>query len=252
MTDPASQAVSIVNSTVGMADELEAIQRASFPTLAEGELITAAHYRVGTSSAFRKASWPPSPRPAGRSPARRTSGRRRTSITSSIVIDAVDHNWLGRHDPDGDWLYGADIGVVPEYRRRGIARLLYGARHALVRRLNLRGTSRAACSGATACGRTGCLSTKYVAGGRRPARRSDAHRAAPVRLPGARDHPELRYRPLVRQQGGVHRLAQSRVPRRAEAGAPVARPGAAAGDPGVRQASWRLAPPRGVRRPSTR
>ena len=54
-------------------------------------------------------------------------------------IDVVDHNWLGRHDPDGDWLYGADIGVLPEYRRQGLARRLYEARQALVRRLNLRG-----------------------------------------------------------------------------------------------------------------
>ena len=51
----------------------------------------------------------------------------------------MDHNWLGRHDPEGDWLYGADIGVLPEYRRRGLARLLYDARHGLVRRLGLRG-----------------------------------------------------------------------------------------------------------------
>jgi ribosomal protein S18 acetylase RimI-like enzyme len=54
-------------------------------------------------------------------------------------LDAVDHNWLGNHDPDGDWLYGADIGVLPEYRRRGIARMLYQARQNLIRRLNLKG-----------------------------------------------------------------------------------------------------------------
>ena len=54
-------------------------------------------------------------------------------------IDTVDNNWLGHHNPEGDWLYGADIGVLPEYRGRGIARLLYGARHALVRRLGLKG-----------------------------------------------------------------------------------------------------------------
>jgi ribosomal protein S18 acetylase RimI-like enzyme len=54
-------------------------------------------------------------------------------------LDAVDHNWLTHHDPDGDWLYGADIGVLPAYRRRGLARMLYGARQALIRRLRLRG-----------------------------------------------------------------------------------------------------------------
>jgi GNAT superfamily N-acetyltransferase len=54
-------------------------------------------------------------------------------------LEAVDHNWLSHHDPNGDWLYGADIGVLPAYRRRGIARMLYEARRALIRRLRLRG-----------------------------------------------------------------------------------------------------------------
>jgi GNAT superfamily N-acetyltransferase len=54
-------------------------------------------------------------------------------------IDAVAHNWLSRHDPQGEWLYGADIGVLPAYRRRGLARRLYDARRHLIRRLNLRG-----------------------------------------------------------------------------------------------------------------
>ncbi len=139
MTDSASQAFSVVNSTPGMAVELEAIQRASFPTLAEHELITAAHYRAHLERF-----------PEGQLAAVTAAGRpvacstdfRTTADLDHIehrYIDAVDHNWLGHHDPDGDWLYGADIGVLPEYRRRGIARLLYGARHALVRRLNLRG-----------------------------------------------------------------------------------------------------------------
>jgi GNAT superfamily N-acetyltransferase len=34
---------------------------------------------------------------------------------------------------------GADIGVLPEYRRLGLATLLYRARHDLIRRLNLKG-----------------------------------------------------------------------------------------------------------------
>jgi GNAT superfamily N-acetyltransferase len=129
----------VVRSTPDMADELEAIQRASFPTLAEAELITAAHYRVqiarfpeGQLAVVTGAGQPVA-----------CSTDFRTSIDLAHVehryIDAVDHNWLGRHDPQGDWLYGADIGVRPEYRRRGLARLLYEARRALVRHLNLRG-----------------------------------------------------------------------------------------------------------------
>ncbi|WP_428261334.1 GNAT family N-acetyltransferase [Haliangium sp.] len=42
------------------------------------------------------------------------------------------------HEPSGDTLYGADIAVHPEYRRRGVARRLYEYRVKLMRRYNLR------------------------------------------------------------------------------------------------------------------
>ena len=133
------EAFSVVNSTADMADDLEAIQRASFPTLAEDELITAAHYRAhverfpdGQLAVVTSAGWPVA-----------CSTDFRTTVDLDHIehryIDAVDHNWLGHHDPEGPWLYGADIGVLPQYRRRGLARLLYGARHELARRLNLKG-----------------------------------------------------------------------------------------------------------------
>lgn len=41
------------------------------------------------------------------------------------------------HVPDGDTLYGADIAVDVEYRGRGIASLLYGARKRLLERRRL-------------------------------------------------------------------------------------------------------------------
>jgi GNAT superfamily N-acetyltransferase len=131
--------VRVVNSTPGMADALEIIQRTSFPTLAEDEIITAAHYRAHISRF-----------PEGQFAAVAHDGRVvgcstdfRTTFDFDHIehryIDAVDRNWLGGHDPEGAWLYGADIGVLPEYRGRGIAKLLYAARRELVQRLNLRG-----------------------------------------------------------------------------------------------------------------
>lgn len=41
------------------------------------------------------------------------------------------------HDPNGSTLYGADISVHPEFRGRGLARMLYRARFDLVRQLGL-------------------------------------------------------------------------------------------------------------------
>jgi len=57
-----------------------------------------------------------------------------------------DHTWAGitdsgmfyNHDPFGDTLYGADVNVHPDFRRQGLAQLLYEYRRALCRRLNLR------------------------------------------------------------------------------------------------------------------
>jgi GNAT superfamily N-acetyltransferase len=46
--------------------------------------------------------------------------------------------YITGHDPSGDTLYGIDIAVRPESRGRGVARALYQARYALVRRLGLR------------------------------------------------------------------------------------------------------------------
>jgi GNAT superfamily N-acetyltransferase len=129
----------VVNSTAEMANELAAIQRDAFPTLAEDERITAAHYRAHI------ARFPEGQLAvvtgAGRPVACSTDFRTTIDLDhfQHRYIDAVDHNWLGRHDPAGCWLYGADIGVLPAYRRRGLARLLYATRHALVRRLNLVG-----------------------------------------------------------------------------------------------------------------
>lgn len=42
------------------------------------------------------------------------------------------------HDPSGDTLYGADIGVDPGYRGMGIAGMLYDQRKRLMKRYNLR------------------------------------------------------------------------------------------------------------------
>jgi GNAT superfamily N-acetyltransferase len=47
--------------------------------------------------------------------------------------------WLPLHQPNGRWLYGADVGTHPAHRRRGIARALYSARHDTVHRLGLAG-----------------------------------------------------------------------------------------------------------------
>lgn len=46
-------------------------------------------------------------------------------------------HFFANHDPQGTTLYGADVSVHPDHRRRGVARGLYHARFELVRRFGL-------------------------------------------------------------------------------------------------------------------
>lgn len=129
----------VVSSTPDMAEQLERIQRASFPSLDPASLMTAAHYRahIARFSEGQLAVVDDT----GQVVACSTDYRTNVDFEhfEHRYLEAVDHNWLSHHDPNGEWLYGADIGVLPGYRRRGIARMLYAARRALIRRLQLRG-----------------------------------------------------------------------------------------------------------------
>ena len=60
-------------------------------------------------------------------------------------FDFGDHNHTmmdmieAGHDPDGDYYYGTDISVHPDYRRRGIGGRLYELRKEVVRKFNRKG-----------------------------------------------------------------------------------------------------------------
>jgi ribosomal protein S18 acetylase RimI-like enzyme len=129
----------VVQSQPEMAEQLESIQRASFPHLDKGSLISAAHYQAHMAR-FPEGQFAVL-NDAGEVVACSTDFRTTVDFAhyEHRYLDAVDHNWLTHHDPNGDWLYGADIGVLPAYRRHGIARMLYRARQSLIRRLRLRG-----------------------------------------------------------------------------------------------------------------
>jgi GNAT superfamily N-acetyltransferase len=107
-----------------------------FPTLADDQRFKAAHYRRHLELF-----------PEGQLVV--ADGERVVGATSTIRLhydlahpehtfeEVIQGGWLTSHQPDGPWLYGADIGTHPDYRGRGVARALYAARHALVRQLGL-------------------------------------------------------------------------------------------------------------------
>ncbi|HSD86146.1 MAG TPA: GNAT family N-acetyltransferase [Kofleriaceae bacterium] len=122
-------------------DALEELQRIVFPTLAPDERFLARHY-------LRHIELFPEGQFCVVDPSR---DRRVVGMTSTIRMDfdfdhpahtfaeVIQGGWLTSHQPAGRWLYGADIGTHPDYRRRGIARALYAARHDTVHALHLAG-----------------------------------------------------------------------------------------------------------------
>lgn len=51
--------------------------------------------------------------------------------------ELTDRGYFNNHDPAGRTLYGAEVMVDPDHRRRGIGSVIYEARQDLVRRLGL-------------------------------------------------------------------------------------------------------------------
>ena len=130
----------IVQSEPWMASQLEAIQRASFPELAFEELMHADHYKAHMQ-VF----------PAGQHAVLERATNKVIAASSDLklefdphhyqhkYIEAVGHNYFTTHQENANWLYGADIGVLPEFRGFGLSKLLYTARQDMVRRLGLQG-----------------------------------------------------------------------------------------------------------------
>jgi predicted amidohydrolase/GNAT superfamily N-acetyltransferase len=76
-------------------------------------------------------------------------GKQVVGYATSLIVNIDDEFWydvdeltgagtFSTHNPDGDTLYGADIAVHPDFRRRGVASQLYRRRISLLKRHNLR------------------------------------------------------------------------------------------------------------------
>jgi GNAT superfamily N-acetyltransferase len=117
---------------------LAAHQRICYPTLAEYELMTeehfASHLRLFPEGQHVALD---GDRVVGQSSTFRISGAKVFAPHSFHEIMAA--GFFTNHDPLGEWLYGADMSIHPDYRGRGLAGKLYSARKDLIRCLNLRG-----------------------------------------------------------------------------------------------------------------
>ena len=121
------------------AEALAELQRIVFPTLDSAERFGAHHYRrhveIFPEGQFVALAGEDTPVAAT------------TTLRLNLDLNHPQHRFpeflgglaLSAHDRAGEWLYGADLGVHPDWRRQGIARALYAVRQSTARHLDLRG-----------------------------------------------------------------------------------------------------------------
>lgn len=124
-------AVSIVNLEASMAADLERIELTCFPMANPNDLLSAEDIRAYARTF-----------PEGYFVAM-VEGRP-VGMGAGIYLDfdfANPQHTIGEitgehqcanHDPDGEWYYGTDMTVLPEYRGQGIGKMLYDVRKAFV------------------------------------------------------------------------------------------------------------------------
>jgi GNAT superfamily N-acetyltransferase len=130
--------ITITNTRPEHLAALAEHQKICFPTLDPSEWMTAEHFAShlrlfpeGQHVALD------GDRVVGQSSTFRIGGAR--ALKQHQYMDILGQSYFTNHDPNGEWLYGADMSVHPNYRGRKISTLLYDARKDLVRRLGLRG-----------------------------------------------------------------------------------------------------------------
>ena len=130
--------ITITNARPEHWQALEELQKVCYPTLHADELLRGEHF----ASHYRLF-------PEGQHVA--LDGERVVGMSATFRTDVdfehPDHRFyeiiaggfFTNHQPQGALLYGADISVHPERRRRGIASQLYDARKQLIRQLGMQG-----------------------------------------------------------------------------------------------------------------
>jgi GNAT superfamily N-acetyltransferase len=129
--------IQLTNTRLEHIPQLVAHQQRCFPTICADDLMSAEMFAaqllvfpegqhvaldgelvVGQSSTFRSGP---------------------SCLEQHTYREITANNYFTRHEPGGEWLYGADMSVHPDYRGRHIATRLYTVRKELIRHLGMRG-----------------------------------------------------------------------------------------------------------------
>ncbi|MDZ4709571.1 MAG: hypothetical protein SH818_14320 [Saprospiraceae bacterium] len=124
-------------ATIRDAGKMAEVQRICFPTLASHELLTKEHY-ANHIRVFPEGQWVivKQEKVIASSSAFRTG----YPMQDHTFMEVTDNLWITHaHQPDGDWLYQFDIGILPPYRGLKLSKALYNTQQALVRTLGMKG-----------------------------------------------------------------------------------------------------------------
>lgn len=134
-----NEKIRIVTIEPSHAKALEQLQRDAFPTLGEIELMREEHF-LSHCRVFPEGNF------VALAPSGQVVGLGAGFLTKFDFDDPghtfreiIADGYFTNHDPEGDYYYGGDISVHPDWRRRGIGGLLYDARKGFVRELGLKG-----------------------------------------------------------------------------------------------------------------
>ncbi len=130
------QGFTIQNTEVRHAPALAHLQELIFPTLSPAERMGIAQYEAHIQT-FPEGQF--AIFDGERAIAMTTTMRHALTLEDHSFLEISGNMMLTTHDPNGDWLYGLDVGVLPEYRGKGLARSIYETRQELCRRLGLKG-----------------------------------------------------------------------------------------------------------------
>jgi GNAT superfamily N-acetyltransferase len=125
------------NATSDDIQQMEDLQEICFPTLTKHERLTASQY-LNHIKIFQDGQLVIA------------DGEKiiASSATLRIYFPKIDHHlmevtdnlWItNAHQPDGEWLYQFDLGVLPAYRGLGLSKALYIAQQDLVRKWGMKG-----------------------------------------------------------------------------------------------------------------
>lgn len=127
----------IRNATLEDAIQMEYVQSQCYPTLHQSEILTRNHFS-NHIKIFPEGQLVVEKE--GEIVASASTFRCNFPEHDSTFLEETDNLWITNvQKPNGDWMYGIDMGVLPEYRGLGLSTEMYNARNEICKQLKIKG-----------------------------------------------------------------------------------------------------------------